>query len=211
MVGLLSSQMFVVFSTLLIFILTISLWILMIYRYIRKPSRSLFYWSLGILLFAIGVLLEVIFAIGIYSEFLIATYLFVVVMLVESLAIGSIQLIKSSKIKVYYYIYSIISTILLIYSLYISNIGNIITNYIVFGVLPLFVVITSSIITFPASAIIIAVAALSYRRNHNLKMLSIISGVVIVSIAGTLYIAAIPVFLYYSEFIGILLLWLGFI
>ena len=41
-------------------------------------------------------------------------------------------------------------------------------------------------------------------------MLSIIAGVVVVSIAGGLYIAAVPVFLYYSEFVGIILLWFGF-
>lgn len=41
-------------------------------------------------------------------------------------------------------------------------------------------------------------------------MLSIIAGVVIVSIAGSLFIAQFPAFLYYSEFIGILLLCLGF-
>ncbi len=43
------------------------------------------------------------------------------------------------------------------------------------------------------------------------KMLSIIAGVIIVSIAGSLYIVHFPAFLYYSEFIGISLLWFGFI
>jgi hypothetical protein len=87
----------------------------------------------------------------------------------------------------------------------------VITNHIVFGALPIFIVITSSIVTFPAAAILIAIAAISYLHRHSAKMLSIIAGVVVVSVAGTLYIAAIPAFLYYSEFIGILLLWLGFI
>ncbi|MEM3426614.1 MAG: hypothetical protein QXI42_12560 [Thermoproteota archaeon] len=64
--------------------------------------------------------------------------------------------------------------------------------------------------TFPAAAVIIIFAALSYRQRHSLKMLSIIAGIIIVSIAGTLYIASFPEFLYYSEFICILFLWLGF-
>ena len=211
MVGILASQAFVEFSTLLILVLTLGLAIIMSYRYIRKPSKPLLYWSTGMWFFVIGVLLEVIFAFGIYSEFLIALYLFVVVMVVESLAIGSMQLIKSIKLKSSYYLYSIITTVLLAYSLYASNIGNVITNHIVFGVLPIFIVITSSIVTFPAAAILIAIAAISYLHRHSAKMLSIIAGVVVVSVAGTLYIAAIPAFLYYSEFIGILLLWLGFI
>lgn len=44
----------------------------------------------------------------------------------------------------------------------------------------------------------------------NPKMLATIAGVVIVAIAGSLYIAQFPAFPYYSEFIGILLLWLLF-
>ena len=211
MVGILASQAFVEFSTLLILVLTLGLAIIMSYRYVRKRSKPLLYWSTGMWFFVIGILLEVIFAFGIYSEFLIALYLFVVVMVVESLAIGSMQLIKSIKLKSSYYLYSIITTVLLAYSLYASNIGNVITNHIVFGALPIFIVITSSIVTFPAAAILIAIAAISYLHRHSAKMLSIIAGVVVVSIAGTLYIAAIPAFLYYSEFIGILLLWLGFI
>ncbi|MGC8538134.1 MAG: hypothetical protein ACP5MZ_04120 [Candidatus Micrarchaeia archaeon] len=211
MAGILASQAFVEFSTLLILALTVGLAIIMSYRYVRNRSKSLLYWSAGMWLFAVGVLLEVIFAFGIYSEFLIALYLFVVAMVVESLAIGSMQLVKSSRLRASYYIYSIIAAVLLAYSLYSSNIVNVITNHIVFGFLPLSVVITSSIVTFPAAAILIAIAAISYLRSHNVKMLSIIAGVVVVSVAGTLYIAAIPAFLYYSEFIGILLLWLGFI
>ncbi len=211
MAGIFASQAFVEFSTLLILVLTLGLAIIMSYRYVRKHSKPLLYWSTGMWFFAIGVFLEVIFAFGIYSEFLIALYLFVVVMVVESLAIGSMQLIKSVKLKSSYYFYSIITTVLLAYSLYASNIGNVITNHIVFGALPIFIVITSSIVTFPAAAILIAIAAISYLHRHSAKMLSIIAGVVVVSVAGTLYIAAIPAFLYYSEFIGILLLWLGFI
>ena len=211
MAGIFASQAFVEFSTLLILVLTLGLAIIMSYRYVRKHSKPLLYWSTGMWFFAIGVFLEVIFAFGIYSEFLIALYLFVVAMVVESLAIGSMQLIKSIKLKSSYYLYSIITTVLLAYSLYASNIGNVITNHIVFGALPILIVITSSIVTFPAAAILIAIAAISYLHRHSAKMLGIIAGVVVVSIAGTLYIAAIPAFLYYSEFIGILLLWLGFI
>ncbi len=98
----------------------------------------------------------------------------------------------------------------MVYSLCVSNIGNILINYVVYAPLPSLVIIASSTVTFPAAAVIIAVAALSYKSTKSRKMLSIITGVVIVSIAGTLYIAAYPEFLYYAEFVGILLLWLGF-
>jgi ABC-type siderophore export system fused ATPase/permease subunit len=95
-------------------------------------------------------------------------------------------------------------------TLVLYPVGNIIKEHIVFGVLPLGVTISSSFVTFPAAAFIILIAAISYKKFKSKKLLSIIAGVIIVAIAGTLYIAAIPVFLYYAEFIGILLLWIGF-
>ncbi|MEM3841580.1 MAG: hypothetical protein QXN59_02730, partial [Candidatus Micrarchaeaceae archaeon] len=89
--------------------------------------------------------------------------------------------------------------------------GSIIISHVVYGALPLSVVLYSSAATFPAAIILIAIAAKSYIKKRSAKMISIIAGVLVVSTAGTLYIAAFPAFLYYSEFIGILLLWLGFI
>ncbi|MCL5100494.1 MAG: hypothetical protein M1122_00880, partial [Candidatus Marsarchaeota archaeon] len=165
----------------------------------------------AIWIFALGVFIEIVFAYGIYSQDLIRSYLFLVAVLVELLALGSMQLAKNRNAKKVYNVFVILSTMLLAYSLMISNIGNIITDYVVFGLLPISVVITSSIITFPAAIILIAVAMKSYLVKRSSKLLSIIAGVIIVSIAGTLYIVQYPAFLYIAEFVGILALWYGFV
>jgi hypothetical protein len=206
-----SSELFIEFSTILIFLLTVPLAALMTYKFLKKKGKSQLYWSIGLWLFGIGVLLEVLFSFDIYNAFLIKSYLAAVAFLVSFLALGSTALLKNKSIFNYYSIFFILSAIFIAYSLVISNIGNVLTNYVVFGVLPLLVVISSSVMTFPAAAMLILVAVLSYRKTSSKKMLSIIAGVLIVSIAGSLYIAHFPAFLYYSEFIGILLLWLGFI
>ena len=75
---------------------------------------------------------------------------------------------------------------------------------------PLLVTVFSTLITIPASIVLLAVAILGYLKTKNKKMLSIIAGVVFVVIAGTLYIVSFPALLYISEFVGILLLWYGF-
>ena len=205
------SELFIEFSTILIFLLTVPLAALMTYKFLKKKGKSQFYWSVGLWLFGVGVLLEVLFSFNVYSAFLIKAYLAAVAFLVSFLALGSTALLKNRKIFNYYAIFFILAAVFVVYSLIISNIGDVLTNYVVFGVLPNLVVISSSIMTFPAAAMLIAIAVISYRKTSNKKMLSIIAGVVIVSIAGSLYIAHFPAFLYYSEFIGILLLWLGFI
>jgi hypothetical protein len=157
------------------------------------------------------VFIEILFAFGAYSGFLGNSYMLFVALIVEFLALGSINMVKRLLIRKTYYIFCVISTIFLIYVIIISpNIPIVNNARIAFTVTSLLVSIASSIITFPAAAILVIVAALSYKRTRNVKMLSIIAGVIVVSIAGGLYIEAIPAFLYYSEFIGIVLLWLGF-
>lgn len=207
----LTSQLSVEVTTVVIFLLAVVLGVIITRRYTRKRTRSLMFWSLGMWFFAIGVFLEILFALGIYSGFLIKTYLLVVAILVEMLALGSSELLRSGLIKNAYRIFTVLTTIILAYYLATSNVGNILTDYIVYGNIPINVAIWSSIITFPAALMLAGVAIKSYLKKRSNKLLSIIGGVVIVSIAGTLYIAQYPAFLYLSEFIGILALWYGFI
>ncbi len=205
------SFVLVKFSTIIIFLLTIPLAAFLTQSFFKSKIRSYMYWSIGMWFFSLGVFIEVLFAFGIYNAFLGNGYMLSVALIVEFLALGSINLIKNSSIKKAYYLFCIASTIFLVYSILISpNIPIINNARIAFTVTSLLVSIASSIITFPAAAILVIVAALSYKRTRNIKMLSIIAGVIVVSIAGGLYIEEIPVFLYYSEFVGILLLWLGF-
>lgn len=211
MIVLLDSQLAVQLTTVATFILTIGLAWVMTSKYARRPSRALMFWSLGIWLFALGVLIEIVFAFGYYSELLIGTYLFIVALLVESLALGSVQLVKSGMVRRSYYTICALFTVLLLYSLMTENLGMILYNYVVWGNIPTYVAIWSGLITFPAAVVLLGVAIKSYLNKRSRKMLSIIAGVVIVSIAGTLYIAQYPAFLYLSEFIGIVLLWYGFI
>jgi uncharacterized membrane protein YfcA len=206
----LASQQFVEFSTALILTLTVVLAGFLGLNYLQKRTTSYLFWSIGLWLFALGVAEEIAFSAGYYGEFLIASYLGIVAFLVEFLALGSLQLLKGMRYKRAYYVYSALSGIVLLYFLSTEPIGNVMQNYVVFGNLPIGITVASSLITFPAAAILIATAALTYKGTKKKNMLSIIAGVVVVSIAGSLYIAQFPAFLYYSEFIGILLLWLGF-
>ncbi len=205
-----ATQFVVIASTVVIFILSSVLAAYMTKDYLRKKTLSPLFWSIGLWLFALGVALESFFAAGVYSEFLIGMYLFIVAALVNSLAIGSIMLIKNKAIKTIYYIFSVVSLAFLLISVFTSRIGNVMITYVVAGVLPLSVITSSSLVTGPAAVILVVVALKSYLSTKDKKMLSIIAGVVVVSVAGGLYIAAFPAFLYYSEFIGVLLLWIGF-
>ncbi len=199
-------------TTIATFIMAIMLAALMTKRYLLKGGQlSHMFWAMGLWVFAFTVLMEAGFATGLYSETFVAVYLFLVVALVQLLSLGSLQLVVSAKIKRAYYAYCLVVAVFVLYSVLSTNIGNIMSDYVVFGNLPLPVVVSSSLATFPAAVLMIVMAWRGYKKTKSARFTSIISGVVIVSIAGTLYIAQIPEFLYASEFIGILLLWYGFI
>jgi hypothetical protein len=211
MPGIFAGSYFVAGSAVLILVLTAALASLITRRYASSRQPQYAFWGVGLWLFAFGVLLEALFAIGVYDTAMAVAYFLSVALLVEFLAMGSVSMTKSKKAKYAYAAYSALAGVAVLYSLISSHLGNVVVNHVVFGVLPISVVASSSAATFPAAVILIALAARSYIKRKSSKMLSIIAGVVVVSIAGTLYIAEFPAFLYYSEFIGILLLWLGFI
>lgn len=206
----LSSQAVTEISTSIILVLSVILALFLTNLYKNRKSLNYASWSIGLWLFTLGVLEEVMFSVGLYSQFLIRSYLVIVAVLVMFLAMGSLQLTDYRRFRILYYLYSLATTVFILLVMYITPIGNIISNYVVFGPLPILVTISSSLITFPAAVIILIVALMSYRRTQSYKMLSIIAGVIVVSVAGTLYIAKFPAFLYYAEFVGILLLWIGF-
>jgi hypothetical protein len=200
----------VIVSTLVITLLSAWLAVLLYSNYREKKNLSYVFWSAGLAFFAIGTLLEALFAYGIYSQLLAKFYLFVVAILVVLLGEGSALALRNKIVTYAFTMFAVAASLFTLYALAVSTIGNIIVNYVVYGSLPIYVVIASSVATFPAVIMIIAAAVISYRHTHNVKMLSIIAGVIIVSIAGTLYIVQFPVLLYYAEAIGIALLWLGF-
>lgn len=203
-------QIIVVFSTILISAATFILARKLIVAYAAKRIPSYLLWGIGVWLFGLAAFLEAEFALGVYSAALIDFYLFIVVLLVQFLSFGSIELIKNKTYRKAYYAFSFAMIVAVALSIVFTASGNLMQNYVVALLPSIPVVITSSIATTAASVVLVVVAGKSYLQKHNPKMLSIIAGVVVVAIAGSFYIASVPELLYYSEFFGMVLLWLGF-
>lgn len=207
----LTGQGVVLATTAVIFILSVALAFLLTKKYTKTKGRPYLFWSLGLWVFAVSMLLEVVFAIGIYSQAMADAYLLLIVILVELLAMGSMELVKTRLLRQAFLVFVALATLYTAYTLATTNVGNIIIDYVVAGQLPLPVVVSSSIATFAASVVLVVVALKGFLQTKSRKLLSIVAGVVVVSVAGTLYIVQYPAFLYIAEFAGILLLWLGFV
>lgn len=178
--------------------------------YLRKRRGSTLFWSLGMIAFSAGVLMEVLFALDVHPLALVDAYLFDAALLVELLALGSMQLVSSRRKRLAYYVFCVVTTAFLAYSLLAYGGVNIVESYVAAGEPSLQAILASSAITFPASVLLVAVALFTYSKTRNPRMLATVAGVAVVVVCGTLYIAAFPAFLYVSEFIGIVLLWFSF-
>lgn len=198
-------------STVLFFLLSFSLAYMLTRKYAQTKQRRFLFWALGMWVFFIADVLEFVFATGIYSVALADIYLFAIAILPGLLAIGSVQYVKSGFARFSYYIFNILASILLLYYLATENVGNVIVNYAVAGMPPMDVINASTLITVPATIVIVAVALLSYRHKKDVWLLSIVIGILGFAIAGGLYALNIaPLILYYAEFVGLIFLWAGF-
>ncbi len=209
--GIFASQFSAILTSVITLLLSAGLSITITRRYVIKRHASLAFWAAGLWLFSIGVLMELIFAFGAYSDIMMKAYLLIVAVLVELLALGSMQLSRSRPMKRAYYAFVLASTVFLLYSILESSMNNMIIDYVVAGQPPVLVTIASTLVTVPAAIVLVATAYVSYKARKDIRMLSIIAGVIIVSVSGALYIVQYPAFLYLAEVIGIGLLWYGFV
>ncbi len=203
-------QELVVGSTIFISVAILVLAYRLFKKYKKTNGVSFLFWSAGLAIFAVATLLETLFALGVYTALLIDIYLFLVVVLVQFLSFGSIELVKTKKYRDIYYAFSVIVGALTLLSICLTSQGYLMQNFVVAGLPNVWVLVTSSIAVFAASGVIVVTAAKSYLAKHSWRMLSIIAGVIIVASAGSAYIVQYPWLLYPSEFIGMVLLWAGF-
>ena len=78
-------------STIIIFILTLILAFLISTNAVRTQKAPFIFWSTGLWIFAISVLMETVFSAGIVNSILMDSYLFLVAILVEMLGNVSIE------------------------------------------------------------------------------------------------------------------------
>lgn len=184
--------------------------VLMTQAYSRNKQSSHLYWSAGLWVFVVSAFLEILFAYGYYSAFAMALYLFTIVILVQLLSLGSIQLVQSNRIRYGYTLFTAIVAVIALISVAVGPITNLVKSYVVLGQPTLFIILASSLATFPAAIVLIWVAAMGYKKSRSPKMLSIIAGVFVISLAGFLYITYFPAALYLAELVGVFLLFYGF-
>jgi len=179
-------------------------------RFYRTRVMVQVWWAGGLALSTGAMAVESIVYAGILTEPLLQAYVFLSGALVGILSIGATRVLRSPRLELGYSLYTVLACgVLGVFSFTTSMPLGMVTQGIITGDPPLSLLIISSLVTGPATIVLLASSASSLRRSRDWRTLLLVAGALVLGAGGTLYIASFPVALYYAEFIGIVLLFTG--
>ena len=199
-------------SLIVLSLVALLLAVLVLARYRSGHQVSHLYWGVGLLLVFVTVAEEAPLYVGVFNQPLILSYLVLVAILVGVLSLGSARLSLSGRWRSLYFGYiGVMSVALVGVSLFISVPSSIVVGGVVTGLPPPWIEVVSSLITFPAAVMLFVASLYGAVRQHRWNLLYISAGTAVITAAGALYLVSFPATLYYAEFVGVVLLFLGFV
>jgi len=180
-------------------------------RYRERGLRAHLFWSAGLALVVVTILFEAVFYFGVWSEPLAQSYLFLVAVLVGLLSLGSAELLLPERARPIYAAYVVATSALVGYLSFTQSVSpTILSDGVFTGNPTLAVILASSLVTVPAAAVMVVGSLKSAFKLKLWRLLYVTAGILVISAAGTLYIVSVPITLYFAEFVGVLLLFVGF-
>jgi hypothetical protein len=181
-------------------------------EFVREGRRTQLMWGSGLALGAAAMAIEAIVYAGWVTTALLQAYIFLSAGIVGVLSLGATKVLRRPRVEAAYTGYMLASLALVAAACALVRPDtSMVVGGIISGNPPVVLLVLSSIVTFPATAVLLTASAVSLRRGRRWPTLLIVAGAVILGAGGTLYIASVPVALYYAEFLGILVLFLGLV
>ncbi|HTW77747.1 MAG TPA: hypothetical protein VMG14_08320 [Thermoplasmata archaeon] len=181
-------------------------------RFRTSRSQSQVMWGAGLALAAAAMGVESVVFLGSVSSGILQAYVFLSAAIVGVLSLGATRILGSPRVERAYTAYMLAACGLVAAACAISPLPtSMVTGGIIVGNPPIDLIVLSSLVTVPATIVLLTATAVSLRRSRRWQTLLMAAGAIILGAGGTLYIASFPIALYYAEFIGILLLFLGLI
>ncbi len=181
-------------------------------HYRTTRSRAQLMWGGGLAFAAAAMGIETVVYLGLVSLPILQAYVFLSAAIVGILSLGATKILKSLRVERVYTAYTLATSAVVGVASFLTPLStSMVTSGIITGNPPLILILLSSLVTVPATAVLLTATAVSLRRSHRWQTLMMAAGAVILGAGGTLYIASFPIALYYAEFLGILLLFLGLV
>ena len=200
----------------------ISLWVLSLLlvilfarslsKYRRSRSRVELMWGTGLALAAAAMGVEAIVFAGFVSSPLLQAYVFCSAAIVGVLSLGATRVLRSPRLEAGYTAYiAATCAVVAVASALTPMPTSMVSGGIITGNPTLLLIVLSTLVTGPATVVLLTASVVSLRRSRKWQTLLMIGGALILGAGGTLYISSFPVALYYAEFIGIVLLFFGLV
>lgn len=181
-------------------------------KYARGRRVSYFYWGTGILLIFVTLAEEAALYSGVWSQPLIRSYLVLVALLVGILSLGSAELSLRGRWKVLWFGYiGVTGVAVTVVGILTSVPSSVLYEGVVWGLPPMAIVVASSLMTIPGAMLLILASLYGAWTQKRWELLYITVGTIVISVSGSLYIVSFPTTLYFAEFVGVVLLFLGFV
>ncbi|HLN50690.1 MAG TPA: hypothetical protein VK455_01320, partial [Thermoplasmata archaeon] len=181
-------------------------------RYLHDRSRPQLMWGVGLLLAAVATTVELVVYLGFVDSPLLQTYVFLSAAIVGVLSLGSTRAIRSIRFRNGYTAYTLATCgIVGVFTVATPLSSSMVSGGVITGNPPVDLLILSTLVTVPATVVLLGAVVLSLRRSWQWRTVMMGIGASVLAGGGALYIASFPVALYYSEFIGIVLIFLGLV
>ena len=167
-------------------------------------------WGTGLAFGAAAMAVEMVVYFGYVTVPLLQAYVFFSAAIVGVLSLGSAKSFRPGRFEPAYTAYTVgIGAVIAWFSFATPLPLGMVQNGIVVGNPPLLLIVLSSLMTVPATVVLLTAAVVHLRKSFRPKGLLMITGACVLGAGGAFYIAAFPVVLYYAEFVGIVMLFLG--
>jgi len=181
-------------------------------RFARAHVPAQLMWGVGLGLAAVATGVELVVFVGVVATPLLQTYVFLSAAIVGFLSLGSTRVLHSVRFERGYTGY-ILATCAAVGALSFTTPmpSSMVSAGVISGNPPFLLIIVSCLVTIPATFVLLGAVVVALRRSWNWQTLMMGIGACVLAGGGALYIASFPVALYYSEFIGIVLIFFGLV
>ncbi len=181
-------------------------------RFAETRSRPQLMWGGGLACAAAAMGVESVVYFGQVSSAILQGYVFLSAAIVGVLSLGATRVLRRPRLETVYTGYTLAACAVVAAACAVTPLPtSMVTGGIITGNPPLTLIVLSSLVTVPATIVLLTATFLSLRRSHRWQTLLMAAGALILGAGGALYIASFPIALYYAEFVGILLLFLGLV
>jgi len=157
-----------------------------------------------------ALLIELVAYLGVVTSPLLEAYIFLSAAIVGVLSLGSAKSFRPGRFEVGYTAYLAVAMAAVAWVSFTTPMPlSMVRGGIIVGNPSLLLLVLSSLVTVPATVVLLTAAVVHLRRSFRPKGLLMVSGACVLGAGGAFYIASFPVVLYYAEFVGIVMLFLG--